>query len=288
MIAIYYADPIRFGQGHFVRCLALQQALYAAGASVITRPIAPQGSWYSEMIHIRSTHAEAIVVDWPGRLPRVVFEALRARKACLCLLNGVGHEAWESQADLVIVQGIWPYSRTIPANTLAGVEFIILREKLFCLTPCDRGFNLVFGGSQDRMELREQIRRIQRPEELTVFLRSPYAMPIVEGLSAATEGDENLSWLASCSRAFLAMGMIVWEAIALGKPVHAFAVSPLHLQFAQSIAQQGGCLVWPEVGVPESQKLRAFLDQPAPEPPAAIKPDGKGAWRVAQALLERL
>lgn len=274
---IIAAAPHRFGLGHWTRANQLARAAAERGWDFSTVPYTT-GPAAQEAI--QGCDVDWLIFDIPEPVPDWAFEG----RWKVCILNGIGRDPEEERADLLVIQGLYP--GVVPKNAVAGPAYVILRPQIFLTKPSKLPVWLVWDGYLGGLGLHEAFARAL-PGIPAVHLLGLKPIPGLDSLCVRLQGDEVIPWLAAAWRACVAMGMIVWELVALRKPCHVFSASPLHLAFALEMAKAGLVMAWPEVGLPGQGDFTAFLAKaaPTPEPPPGL--DGYGAFRILDELEDR-
>lgn len=262
------------GWGHAVRMEALVTEIISRGHKPTpvntTKPRRGKYDW--------------LIIDAPS-VPKWVWQWQKSGIK-VALLNGVGLDVAEKRADLVIVQGLPPKGKKLPPNTVAGKEYVIIRQTLAQFGRKVGHRDVVFGGAKDALGLLTHYTTTMT--EQPAFLLSTRDGPPVRPAGMfhhlrRLEGDEFLGYLAIAKRAIIAMGMTAWECAYLGVPTYAFSLTKTHLQFAKEMERAGFLRAYPQVGLPETgEQLEAFLGKHPIL--GGSPPDLLGAERIVKAL----
>lgn len=309
-ILIYRYPAEAAGLGHVFRCRVLADEAADRGHEVVTR--VQDVNKLPDMQEAMEGYGfipDWLVVDVPGKPPDEPFEAAEAWGAKVCLLNGIGYEQDDARADLTIVQGLAEAEHS-------GPKYVILRPELFTFQRWSTGRWFVFGGARGEMGLlsrfasacpdlpayliatrynfdRKNLRFQFYPEfpiegkgdgftfDKEAWFRNEVKLSSAH--SIVRPGTRVFRWMAEADRACVAMGMTVWELVALQVPAYVFSISEVHLAFARHMEEAGYLLAWPEVGLPENdEEFREFLARDYE--PHGESPDGKGAERVLKLM----
>lgn len=267
------------GLGHWYRSIALAEYIQAAGHQVrIISDRQPPDNllWHSvsfdDQVLWRSplmSPADWLAIDLPDEAPDWLYDHCRANGIQTCILNGVGHQVGD-RADLRIVQGL-------AEAQYSGVDYIILRESVFHIKAIRRPAIewFVFGGGADKMGLTRRFPDLQRVS---------FSISDADWYAVQRPDDGFLVAASQCRRACVAMGMTVWELVAMGIPTYVFSLTDLHLYFALNMQEAGYINAWNGTGLPTRSKMNDFLSEPFV--PAGKPIDGRACERILK-LMER-
>lgn len=266
LLFLCYANE-KTGLGHFVRSRLLAETAKTRGHEVIfvgDRSADISGvPWVrSEMGRLDSYHQAVsdfqpdwIVIDIPDP-PSHAFSLVHRN----CIIDGVGHNTSEMLADLLISQGL-DHGR----DGYGAPEYLILRSELFEHKRQAGERWMIWGGAADFLALVNKFREAF-PSRLTFGLAITPDVGPFEQLSGA--------------KAVVAhMGMMVWEAVAMGVPTYVFSLTEAHLAEARRLEDRGWVRAFPRIGLPSKSRLQEFLPT---EPFVSAKADfpTDGAERV--------
>lgn len=267
LLFLCYANE-RTGLGHFVRSRLLAETAKARGHEVVfvgDRNPAIRGVkfWMSSEVEQRvgliftapfDFKPDWLVVDMPDP-PFSVFNLVHKT----CIIDGVGHSRSGNLADLIISQGL-DHGR----DGYGAPEYLILRPELFEQERQPKEHWLVWGGAED---------------ELGMSNLYPEAYPTPKTFWLAPGADSPFGALSKAKVLVAQMGMMVWEAVAIGVPTYVFSLTDAHLTEARRLEDRGWVRAFPRTGLPSMSRLQEFL--PAePFVPAEADFPTDGAERV--------
>ena len=273
------------GWGHWYRSIALAEHIQSQNHQVTIisdrtppKPLAWHCVSYDDPALWRGPLYDSddwLLIDLPDEAPEWLYDLCQNRGIKTCVLNGVGHQCGD-RADLRIIQGLT--DDELGPKEYAGVDFIILRPAVFEAKKISNQIVdwFVFGGASDKLNLTRKFPNWQR----IVFTISPNKLQVQD-----REDDGFLLAAAQCKRACIAMGVTAWELSAIGLPVYAFSLTPLHLQFALEMDKAGYIKAYPKVGIPSKRSFRNFLS--VPFTPTGKPIDGLACQRILQ-LMEHI
>lgn len=227
-----------------------------------------------------------LVCDLNFKIPKKVFKYCARFGTKIIDINAQG-KPQDERVDLSVIQGI---SADVEDgdSVVSGPKWVIIRRKLFEVERDlqDRWF--VYGGSDDKFGLLAKFHRSLRKEEATLIC-TPLSAPkhikqTKEHELYVVSGDAIFQFMASTSKACVAMGMTAWETAALGLPTYVYSQTRKHLEFALRMDEAGIVKAYPKVGVPAKNLMRDFLNQPFE--PSGEMPDGKAAERILELMDE--
>jgi hypothetical protein len=228
-----------------------------------------------------------LIVDIPHTPPDWIRGLAKCR---ICTLNGIGYNQNDG-ANLRVIQGVADVDLPGPQDkvpVLKGLEYVILRPEIEKYKGMVKGTDLmVWGGGADPLNLLQRF-NLACPGKFATLIVSPMApAPVIIGPCHATirlneESTDIFEWMGGSRGLVCAMGMICMEAAYLKLPQWVFSFSPLHLRFARGLERLGLIKMWPEVGLPSNEEIRAFVEEdfePWGEPPSL-----DGAVNVMKAI----
>jgi hypothetical protein len=287
-ITIYVLRNEETGLGHFHRMGALTQAALDKSHEVTvvtdgptdpmanTFPARPMKAIDFELA-LDQWPPDWVVIDLPD-VPERFVKAARAVGANVCLIDGVGHAV--AGADLVISQGLEGEHR--------APDYLLLRRGAKSFGWIGNGMMpLVWGGGSDVMGLVPAYCEAFPDGKACILPPRHGGEDQPNGRRkwvSRARGEAVFGLLATCGDLITAMGMICWEAAAIGTPMHVFSCSERHLKTARGMEELGLLRAWPMVGLPEPCVMKDFLSRPFM--PTGLRPDGLGARRVVE-LLEK-
>lgn len=298
ILSYFFANP-SCGYGHWFRSLALAQAAQARGHTVF---VAGDRQPSPGLTHIPTVYNDPVsfaralqlaqpdwvIVDVPDPLPAWIRGIAKCKVAAL---NGIGYNQNEG-LNLRVIQGhkdVELPGKQDGVPTIKGTQYVILRPDLEKYKGIVKGSDWIcWGGGTDPLGLLSRF-TLACPGWFAVLIASPMIpAPIVTSPTHAVirmneEGTGVFGWLAGSQASCISFGMIAYELIFLGVPVYAFASTPLHLRFAQPLARRGLIKLWPTVGLPGKEEVRAFLSEPY-EMPEETGISLDGAANVMEAI----
>lgn len=277
ILSLVYANRST-GYGHWFRSLALAQTAQQRGHTVTIagdrQP--PTGLPFIHLhdlspgalvMALQSTKPDWLIVDLPGDLPEWIRELTTCK---IAVLNGIGYNQNEEGLDLRVIQGsrgVELPGRQDKVPTITGLEYVILRPELEAYKGLAKGQDWIcWGGGIDPLRLLSQF-TVACPGWFAVLVASSMMpAPIVTSPTHAVikmneDSPDIFGWMVSSKAACISFGMIAYELLFLGVPVYAFASTPLHLRFAQPLAERGLIKLWPTVGLPSKEEIRTFLEE---------------------------
>lgn len=289
-ILIFYTAGNHYGYGHRYRCEALAERASELGHDVAAMTIAidDDNPWVQYAMGDKSPfmgHGQGfrrmlkscmsaygpdwVVVDSAYPTDKHFLRVVHQHKAKLAYINASDHPT--ASADLL-------WSQT-------GPKTVLLRQSVLRSMPEPEDHWFVYEGSTKA--------GLQNRFSLTMLgpawlIRSKYSNEDAVMLGASSvarmKGDEILEYMRKAKVACVHMGMICWELATLGVPMYVFSTTGKYLEGALRLEGLGLAKAYPEIGIPEPDKLREFLQQPIVVPSVWQRPDGKAANR----LLERM
>ena len=287
------------GYGHHYRSLALARTAQQRGHEVFVASDrqSPDGLYHiptkyndpaSLALALEVAKPDWLIVDVPDPFPAWIREMAKCKVAAL---NGIGYNQTEG-LDLRVIQGhkdVELPGKQDGVPTVKGIEYVILRPEIQKYKGAARTEDwLCWGGGTDPLGLLPRF-TVACPGWFAVLIASPMIpVPIVTSPTHAVvrmnEGCTDIfGWMASSKASCVSFGMVVYELLYLNTLIYAFASTPLHLRFAQPLAKQGLIKLWPKVGLPSKEEVRAFLEQDF-EVPQETGIDLNGATRVMEKI----
>lgn len=271
ILCLVYANRST-GYGHWFRSLALAQTAQQCDHTVtIAGDRRPSNGLPFIHLHdlspgalvmaLQATKPDWLIVDLPGDLPEWIRELTKCR---ICTLNGIGYNQADG-ADLRVIQGVDDVDLPGPQDkvpVLKGIEYVILRPEIEQFKGLARSPEdwFVFGGGADVLRLLSRF-TVACPGWFATLITSPMApAPLIVSPTHTTirlkeESADIFGWMSASGRGCVAMGMCVWELLAVGPiPTYVFSATTLHLRFAEAMARHGLIKAWPTVGLPSNDK----------------------------------
>lgn len=271
------------GYGHYHRCRALSYELIKMGCTPIfvgdIQPDVPGVRWNSAFNEgttrywLETMFIDWLVVDLPGETPDWVYSP----KWKTLVIDGVGQPNTE-RADLIISHGF--------EGEYCAPKYVMLRPELHHVWKAHAPLCewLVFGGGYDVMGLCQRFTDAM-PEAPAHLTASSFQKPVERSKKHSisfTEANANIPTMYSLAeKACLAMGMTVWEMLAIEVPCWVFSRSERHLESAKKMGDFIN--YYPQIGLPKTDKAFVnFLSKPAKKKKPPI--DFEGARRVAELM----
>lgn len=293
IVFLVYAKP-ETGLGHWYRTIELAKRAEERGhyVTIVGNRMARPFTFFQvreneeyDLYHVlHQIDPDWLVVDLQDSVPDYIYNITKTR---LAVLNGVGYDK-EDEADLTIIQGFSDKNRE---NILSGEKYVVLRKELFeAKQHIDKKAKdwFVWGGTKDKMGILTAFPLIMPESKASLVISKmfPIELKTISNPAIHTPvfvDDSSIIPLMTISnRACVAMGMIAWELAALEIPAYVFSVSNGHLGFANKMQENGLLLAYPEIGLPEENKVVEFLSTPFEI--TGNPPDEKGADRILAAM----
>jgi len=258
------------GQGHYVRMGALSAELQRQGHSVhfVSDRRNQQGAainyrWLTypalemPLYQIERIRPDWLIVDLPGETSSEVYSKFWRT----CVIDGIGHPP--SNGNINISQGL--------EGQYKAPEYLIIRPEILEAKslPRQKERVLVFGGGSDKLKLDRYWRK--------------YCLSYGDYIYPVDYPPQALGRVMRQSEfAVVAMGMVVWELVALGIPSYVFSLTEAHLKSAMAMDKLGYIKAWPAIGLPEREQFFDFVATRFKLTKNVV--DGQGASRIVKLL----
>jgi len=275
-VLMYYFTGDEYGRGHWYRSGVLANTLVATGANVsIASNENPRirdthfhkvefGDSVSFARAVNASNPDVVIVDVPDGYPEFINGDFR-----LIVIDGVGHD---NDGDVIVSQGINGKS------VYEAPEYLIIDQRFAGRGDYDPHMEwFVFGGYYDKMGLVDRFLSSDREASCVVTGVGDYSTC---KHAICYQPVDVYVVASSCKKAAVAMGMTVWELIAMGIKPHVFSYTERHLETALMMEERGWVNAYPKLGVPFGEEFDVFLSSGSSVLNESVV-DGMGAYRVA-------
>jgi len=295
-IVLVFFSGKKHGLGHHYRSIALANELIARDHFTwyLSNEMFPRQRYFQIRDGLESDYYHAlhqlrpdwVIIDLPDEPDEYYFEYAKQFNSKVLLLNGCGKE-YEQHAEISIVQGYYPGK-----HKYSGSDWIVLRKDILSKWVGNIKTNdwFVFGGSADQMGLLNAF-HLAMPGKSAFMCGAeghvpPGQMPSMSDnhMPCLIKDEAIYPFMGMSRKACVSFGMSAWELVYLGIPVYAFSLTDKHLKWAQGAEKAGLIKAYPEVGLPEIEKISSFLQEPFEI--EGHKPDGMATKRIVE-LMEK-
>ena len=282
-VLMYFFSGEQYGRGHWYRSKTLAQEMVDFGMSVAIASNAYTGlpvKHYTVMFGVEESFRDAIEAEQPKvvvvDVPDFVPDFIDGDGYDVVVIDGVGHDV---DGEIVISQGL------DGASEYEAPDWLIIDDKFVKPLPVEKPFEwLVFGGYYDKMNLVDAFMRTDMPKSFVVTNNDEVTL----GNHAVCKQPVDMRFVASMTRkAVVAMGMIVWELVAMGFKPYVFSLTERHLDTAMRMQERGWVNAYPDIVLPPIDEFVAFLN--SGDWRIAARPvDGVGAYRVSELVYKKV
>ena len=321
MRAMVWADSgAGVGLGHLGRCCAVAGALADCGVASLLLTPAAEGAVYARTQHVDAADASSFadaVAQHGAAADVLLIDSYRLRPAdydaarrCAPVLVIFDDEGGDVPRCDVVVNGApgaerHPYARVGGTEYLLGSPYFPLRAEFrgapARVAPAAVQQVLVTTGGDDVRRLRPLAGRAARevyPEaRLTVIAgaASERELPEMPGCEVVVAPPDYPARLRQADVIVCGSGQTLLEAAASGTPAAALLLAPDQRHQHAAMIEAGGCVnagAWDQPGLEATlraalEQLRAAPQRQALSDRARTLIDGRGAMRIADALVAR-
>ena len=288
------------GMGHYSRALVLARALAERGAAcqffVTTEMCREQSTEFPTLLlNERGPNAADVTIVDGLNFSAEDLAAERARASCLAVVDDLAYRRF--QADLVINQNIYAetldYSFCPPGRLLLGLRYALIRPEFGVLRETNERREpralLTFGGGKTAVVAfdvaRALARRFVGPIDIAMGMYVSAEGQTVPQNVALHRGADMPALMARATLYVGALGVTYLEALAAGLPVVGAVVAD-NQRMVAGPARRLGATVFERPDAAGLADAATRLLTAAPGPDFPDQPDGGGAARIAEIILE--